>query len=181
MSFFNRIKKNIQRKTISKRLEQETREKNAMSFQRAKKVGLIFDATELDRREVALKYVESLRDQKKLVWKLGFFQNQQDKEDFSFKYFTQKDINWKGTPQKEDINQFLDHQFDLFINLSPVTNLYTEVIAALSKAHLKLGPVCDNHNCYDLMIDSKDTMEDFITQMELLLQKTNNSHEPTQV
>lgn len=180
MSLIAKIKKGFQRRSLEKLVEKKT-VSEPMSFQKARMVGVIFDASDLEKRKVALNYIESLRKQGKQVRALGYFDMVQPETNFSFKFYTKKDMNWKGLPIKEEIKQFLENKFDLFINLCPTTNLYSEAIAALSKAVLKIGPVSDNFHCYDLMIDSSNTLSDFMAQLELLLQKTNNSHEPTQV
>ena len=57
--------------------------------------------------------------------------------------------------------------------------MYSEYIAALTNAHLKVGPIADLTEVYDLMINvkNKSNLCTFIKQMESILLKTNVEHE----
>ncbi|MEL7120014.1 MAG: hypothetical protein AAFO07_11255, partial [Bacteroidota bacterium] len=71
----------------------------------------------------------------------------------------------------------------ILINLSLISHLHAEYLTSVADACLRIGPVSDNLECYDLMIDllKDQNLNDFINQVELLLGKTNNTHESTQI
>lgn len=183
MSFLNDIKRGIQQRTLKKQLSKKDRKTGEVNMAKAKLIGLLFDATNLSERNTVVTYADQLKKKGKKVKLLGHFEQAPQEDSFSFKHYTKKDINWKGTPTGQDIKDFLEHKFDLFIHLNLTTNLHSEAVAALSDASLKIGPVTENVHCYDLMIDpaKNQNLSDFIKQVEALLQKTNTEHEPTNV
>ncbi len=183
MSFLKDIQRGLQQRTLKKKLAKEDRKVGEMNMAKAKLIGLVFDANELAKRDIVLAYAEKLKKEGKHVRLLGFLEQPPAEDSFTFKYYTKKDINWKGVPAGQDIKDFLDEPLDLFIHINLSTNLHSEAIAALSNASLKIGPVTENIHCYDLMIDpaKNQSLSDFIQQVEQLLQKTNTEHEPTKV
>ena len=50
-----------------------------MNFPNARSIGVLFDATDLDRRNEVLAYVKDLRQREKKVTLLGYFSNKQEK------------------------------------------------------------------------------------------------------
>jgi hypothetical protein len=183
MSFLNDIKRGIQQRTLKKQLSKKDRKTESMNMAKATLIGLVFDATNLSERNTVLTYADQLKKKGKQIRLLGYFEQTPQEDSFSFKHYTKKDINWKGIPSGQSIKEFLDKKLDLFIHLNLATNLHSESIAALSDASLKIGPVTENVHCYDLMIDpaKNQNLNDFIKQVEALLQKTNTEHEPTNV
>lgn len=147
----------------------------------AKTVGILFDATELDDRNTVLKYAKRLKELKKKVSLLGFFNNKIDAENYTFKHINLKNIDWALRPTGEDVKAFMKDSFDVFINADPKTQIHSEYIAALSEAHLKVGPCTENTYCYDLMIDLGKSMDlnKFLQQVDFLMEKTNTRHEAT--
>jgi hypothetical protein len=157
--------------------------RKCVSFEEAQTVGLIFDATDTDKRQTALHYAEKLSKSGKKVKLLGFFDSKQDSPDFTFGYFSRKNIDWALRPGGKSVESFLQGAYDILITLNPLSNQHLEYISALSNAHLKIGPSTDNLYCYDLMIDvrNKNSVLDFIREMELLLTKTNIKHGASKV
>jgi hypothetical protein len=162
----------------SKLLAQSKQQRKRINFEEAQTVGLIFDATDTDKRQTALGYAEKLSKLGKKVKLLGFFDSKQDSADFSFGYFNRKNIDWALRPNGKSVETFLQGAYDILITLNPLTNQHVEYISALANAHLKIGPDTNNTYCYDLMIDvrNKNSVMDFIREMEQLLTKTNIKH-----
>jgi len=156
------------------------RERKQMNFPNARSIGVLFDATDLDRRNEVLAYVKDLRQREKKVTLLGYFNNKQEKTaNFTFNYFTRSDVDWAKRPKNKDIAFFLQSPYDIFIHLNPQPSEVTEIIAALTEAHLKVGPADGWLDSYDLMVDARDksTLKGFIQQIEQLFKKTNVNHE----
>lgn len=152
-------------------------------FESASTVGLLFEATDLDKREIVLAYAKKLRKKGKKVKLLGYFNNHIDNSNFTFRHFNRKDIDWALRPTGKEVTEFLQHKLDVFINLSTETKSYTEYIAALVNAPLRVGPCTEHTFCYDLMIDlaGKKTLNAFIQQVEQLLKITNTRHETAKI
>jgi len=149
-----------------------------MNFAQAKNIGLLFDATSLERRNEVLAYAKKLRSQDKKVTLLGFFDSKQEAADFTFNYFNRSGIDWAKRPKSEHVEFFLQAPYDIFIHLDPNPSVITEHIAALTEAHMKVGPAAGHIATYDLMVDVNDTstLKGFIQQIEQLFKKMNVNH-----
>ena len=142
-------------------------------------VGIVFDATELKERDTVLQFAERLKKQSKNVRLLGYFDNKGDGENFAFPFYNQKNLDWTNCPAGDAVKDFLDRKFDLLFVLKPKAAVHMEYIAALSYAHLKVGPCTEKTYCFDLMIDAApgQPLSHFISQIEQLLKKTNVKQE----
>lgn len=153
-------------------------------FDLAKSVGILFDATEPEDREAVKQFAEQLKKKGKGVKTFGFFNHKQDITSFSFKGFNRNDVDWLDRPKSDQAQQFVNETFDVLISVYKGEQLPLEYIAALSKAHLRVGPYTDNTYCYDLMIEtSKDhKAKKYLAEVEFFLSRTNNNkHEATAV
>jgi Family of unknown function (DUF6913) len=154
-----------------------------VTYDSAQTIGVLFDATELGHREVVIQFSKELKAKNKKVKLLGFFNNKQEVSNFPFRAFNKNDIDWLLRPKGEVVEKFINTTFDLLIGIYEGNNLPLEYIAALSKAHLRVGPYTDNTYCYDLMIDTdKRDLKNYIKQVEFYLKKMNsNKHETATV
>lgn len=125
----------------------------SVNLQSAETVGIYFDATDLDEREVVLRFAQQLRDQGKQVNLLGYFQHPVEEGQFAFRAFSRRDLSWAGIPQHAEVMAFLADEVDLFIALQHPSSPVLEYIAALLPARLKVGPVTPVDRGLDLMFD----------------------------
>ncbi len=177
--YIGSLRASIHQWFLNKELKDRRFERRRVNFEKAQTIGILFDATEVDGRQVVLDYAERLRKQGKRVRLLGYFSNQEKGASFSFPYFSRAQIDWALRPGGTEVKAFLDQEFDLFIFLNTSSTLYGDYIAHLCRAHLKAGPPGTAKAPYELMIavQHKERLTDFIRQMELLLAKTNPHHE----
>lgn len=176
MGILNKLRIYFRNNSLKQHLQQKKAAiRQWMNFDKAASIGVLFDATDLDKRQTALKYAENLRASGKKVKLLGFFDSPQEDPNFTFGYFNRKNIDWALRPNGKNVEYFLQSTYDILITLNPLTHLHTEYIAALANAHLKVGPVTGNVYCYDMMIDvnNKNNIGDFIREMEKLFKITN--------
>ena len=150
------------------------RKVEGMNTERAKRIGILFDASEIDNRKAIIQYAEGLRKKGKKVNLLGYIPTVDQEATFDFDFYTKKNTDWAGRVKAEATKKFLDRSFDLFICLSPFTTQSSEYISLQTKASMRIGPVSENKFCYDLMIDcSKETTPMlFIKQYESVLELT---------
>ena len=154
--------------------------RHTVTYESAQTIGILFDATELNHREVVVDFSKDLKKRDKKVKLLGYFDNKQQINNFPFKAFNKNDIDWLMRPKGEAVENFMNRSFDLLIGIYEGNNLPLEYIAALSKAHLRVGPYTDNTYCYDLMIDTdKRNLKNYINQVEFYLNKMNSSKHET--
>ncbi len=184
-----RILQNIREFAHYRSLKQELRTlarpkgREKINLQSANTIGILFDASQTDARETVQRYAEQLRKRGKRLTLLGYFDDVVEAENFPFKSFNYKQMDWALRPKTGEVQAFIRQEFDLLLNIDPVSKIHSEYIAALSKAKLRVGPSTEHTYCYDLMIEqpAKAGLSKFIEQMESLLGKTNVLHEPAHV
>ncbi|MCB0572659.1 MAG: hypothetical protein KDC66_22985 [Phaeodactylibacter sp.] len=185
MGLLQDIRLMAHRRSLKRQLRHKSaaKGKGAVNLKNASSIGILFDATSLADRDDILHYAEQLRKRNKRISLLGFFNDATDSDNYPFKFFNRKQMDWALRPNSEDVREFIAQDFDLLLNIDPVSKVHSEYIAALSKAKLRVGPSTEHTYCYDLMIDTSAGagLQPFIEQMEFLLGKTNVQHEPAQV
>lgn len=172
----NHLKKQLQQLGLR-------RDRKRVNLDSAQSVALLFDATELAARDFVLQYANQLRGLGKKVKLLGYVEGNPENTEFAFSCFTKKQVSWSLRPKSAEVDEFLNYTPDVLIFLSAEPHPWLEYIAALSKAHLRIGPATEHTYCFDVMIDAGNgtDLRQFVKQMELLLKKTNVSHATAQV
>lgn len=129
------------------RLKQETagliRDRKNPDFIRARKIGVLYDATERDNFFMVREFAKDLRDCGKQPYTLGYI----DFTEVTFHslarpeadYFFKNQLNWYKKPSGAVIDNFIKEPFDLLINLTLRDIYQLDHIAANSKAGLKIG------------------------------------------
>lgn len=181
MSLLQNARSYLRTRQIKKQLEKRAGFlKKRVNINSAKTIGILFDATRLDTRQAAMQYADELKKQRKKIRLLGYFDIKQSKEaSHAFSFFDKTQLDWRYIPKSKEVDFFLQQNFDIFVFLNPTSSHYSEYIAALANASLKVGPISLELDCYDLMLDVKNkaNINDFIKHLQLVLQKTNQEHE----
>ena len=180
------LKKKIQAGLGQMRFNRETaRQKHprkTISFDAARKIGLLYDATEEQDFEIVKEYVKTIRGRQKDVLALGYV-NKRDLPVNQFAqlgldFFTRKQLNWQLIPQCLEVSNFIKEPFDILINLCGNHLFPLRYIAALSHARLRVGRFERQFvNCYEIMIDTNgdSDLKHFIRQTEEYLSKLKTS------
>ncbi len=96
----------------------------------------------------------------------------------SYKFFTEKDFNWKGEPKKATFKSFIEEPHDLLIGYFNKKNLYLENAVLHSNAKFKVGFAKVNSKLYDMEILEYPTkIESFLSELKkylLVLNKLKN-------
>ena len=142
----------------------------------AKNIGILFDSSQPDQRLIITYYANRLRSNEKKVKMLAFFNDKKPHNNFPFKYFTKNELDWLSRPMSNDVQDFIEAKFDILINLNLKPNISFDYITALSKAHLRVGPLTNKTFCYDFMIDTKNKLDlrFFIKQIEFYLKSLHS-------
>jgi hypothetical protein len=184
MSFLHTIKSRIFNRSLQQQGRQNRAERKFAGLEKVQSVGILFDATELNRREEVFKYAQQLENKGKRVKLLGFFDSKLEDPNFTFRYFNRKNLDWAGRPWGENVQEFVSQPFDMLLHLDTVSKAVLEYLSASSRAYFRVGPVTENTFCYELMMDTSGSsnLHTFIQQMEAILAKMNaRQHEPTQI
>ena len=94
MSFFNNIQNKLHQYFLQKKMKKNTVERYSMSFDKAKSIGILFDATNPENRNIVDSYRQSLQNKGKKVEMLAYIDDKQDHEQELFKYFNRKNLTW---------------------------------------------------------------------------------------
>jgi len=177
MRIFNEWKANQREQSLLAKIRRRNITRYPVSFEQARTVGLLFDATDLLNRNVVRQYAEELKNKGKEVTLFAFLQENEKNSNFAFKHFTKKDLNWFQYPNEEAINGFINQPFDFLINLYLDQQPALEYVSGLSKAHLRVGPYSEKLHCYDLMIDTarQPNLDFFVKHVSYFLNRLKNS------
>ncbi len=167
MEILEQFRAQLHQQLLRKKLPTHEVRRSSVFLDDANSIGLLFDATSLDERNIVLDFGEQLKKKGKQVKLLGYFDAKLKSSDFAFKHFDKKQLDWALRPKKEVMESFASKSFDLLVNLSQKAVAPLDYIAAHSKARFRVGPFTENTFCYDLMIDhdEKKGLEHFLKQV----------------
>lgn len=148
------------------------------NLEEAKSIAILFSATEIDDRKIVLKYAERLRKQGKSVVLLGYLPIADAEATFPFIHYTEKQIDWAQRPKGEGVEKFLSSSYDALVCLFAKSAPATEMIVLKTPAALKIGPVAEHTDVYDIMLDMpKSARPDaIIRQYEQILALTKSKN-----
>jgi len=160
---------------LQKKLPTHLVKRQPKGFEDAKTFGILFDATEPEHRQAIKRYVQFLKQQGKQVKVLAFLNENQKQENFTFKHFSRKELDWVLRPLGNEVDEFINTPFDFLINICLKANQPLEYISTLSKAHTRVGPYTDKPYSFDLMIETQEqsNIQYFIKQLEYFLSRMN--------
>jgi len=173
-----RIKNLLASYRFRKELSENSHGHETINFDSAKKIGLLYDATELKNFEIVKEYVKEVRAKQKEVLALGYVDKkvlpQNQFAQLGLDFFTRKNLNWQLFPESIEVANFIKEPFDIVLNLSDNTVFPLRYIAAVSKAKFRVGRFdLSSVPCYDMMIEAtpETDLKQFIKQAEEYLRK----------
>lgn len=170
MEFIKKIQHKLHDRMLRRQLADVDINRSSISFEEAKHIGILFDATELKDRKTVLKYSEKLKQQNKKVRLLAFLNEKERQANFTFEHFSNQDLNWVGKNKAEFVDTFASTNFDWLFCIHAPQPLVD--IAMRSAASLRVGPTMASTEAFDLMIEKGNlTAEKFIEQIEFFSRK----------
>ena len=172
------IRKALAGYRLRRELNENKNGHQTVNFDAAKKIGLLYDATDMKNFEVVKDYVKEVRSKQKEVLALGFVDKkvlpQNQFAQLGLDFFTRKNLNWQLFPDSLEVKNFIREPFDIVVNLSDNTIFPLRYIAAVSKAKFRVGRFdTSSLPCYDMMIEAapETDLKQFIRQAEDYLRK----------
>lgn len=137
------------------------RDRKFINIQDAKTVGIVFDATNKDDFELVKKYITYLRDLKKKVKAIGYYDQKNIPpmaySKLEYDFFCQKDLNWHNAPTSVYVKNFIEDKYDILLDLNLKNVFPLRYISSLSKAKFKVGKKsAQNNPIFDLMIETDE-------------------------
>lgn len=157
-----------------------SRQKQVFNLDDAKSIGIAFEFTTPEDFELLKKYVLYLRDHKKKVKCIGYYrgkvepQVQYSKVDYDF--INEKAFSWYGKSSSHIVNNFLEEQYDIFIDVNLKDNVALRYIAYVSAAKFKIGHYKeDEESPFDMQISipKESGLKAYLREVDTYIQKIN--------
>ena len=166
---------------LQKEIRNSSRQTSVISFNDAKTIGIIYDATADQDYELIKNYVKDLRGHSKEVIALGYY-NRKELPGTRFMklgldFFTQKALNWKMKPNHPIVNNFMTREFDILICMNLDRSIPIRYISSLTKARFKIGkydPVCSRIFDFMIKVEDKPDLKIMIEQVNHYLKLIRN-------
>lgn len=163
MSIVKKTRKKAGEYFLRKEFSNVLRTKAAVNFEEAETIALIFDATDKEEFEIVKKYIKKLKENKRKVRAIGFYDGKEEPPLMSSKleydFFSRKQLKWYLKPNDPVVENFMHEPFDLLINLCMNYKTPLLYVTALSRAKFKVGKEHPKYApYYDLMLSVEDHM-----------------------
>lgn len=113
---------NVKQRWAMMQLKATSRQKKVVGWERAKKIGILYDATDREAAECVHELVRELRAEQKEVSALGFvnarYEEEIPKSRLGMDFFGPKSLNFSLKSSAVSVANFLGEQFDLLIDLN---------------------------------------------------------------
>lgn len=176
MNLFRNLQLRWLNYVLNKKVSKKSIQHSSIPFEKTKRIGILYDITEISDSVFVDNYVQLLKKSGKKVELLAYKETVEEGEEPKVAYFTKKDATWYGLPIGETVDEFLETPFDILMALHINTVPQLEYIAALSHASFRVGRYDDSKiECYDLMIDNANNknLQHFIQQVDKHLKIMN--------
>lgn len=154
-----KIKSGMANYILRKRLKLHQRRKKVYNLQSARRIGILFDATDEKEFDHVMEFYKYLKLKGIVVFVLGYVNDKDVPDKYLFKknfnFFLRKNLNWYHRPVSHESERFIKENFDILIDLNLRDCFPCQYIIALSPAHFKVGKYSERASYYDLMIDIK--------------------------
>ncbi|MBA2407263.1 MAG: hypothetical protein H0V65_04635 [Chitinophagales bacterium] len=156
MELFNNFRRLAHFYLLKKELKFHHVDRKVVKYYDARDIGILFDASDVDRTAIVSSFADSLRRENKKISLLGYYNFPKAPINFNFPYFNKKDINWHYEPQGNLVEEFISKKFDILVNAYIDENLPLEYVSAMSRAGFRIGHYDKKKiHSYDFMIDMR--------------------------
>lgn len=174
------MKHNMGQRVLMKRYNNLKRNTQTCNLEKAKKIGILFNATHTVSFEIIKEFIKTLEQRKLKVDALGYVNSKKLIDHYlyrkGFDFFTKNSLNWYYRPVYDGVDKFIKQEYDILFYLGLEESFPLEYIVALSKAKFKVGRYFKPESFLDLMIDMEKENE----VMRNLQMEVNKSKTPGQ-
>ncbi len=185
MSLWTQLKESLGERRL--KMRKDPRSKPAMAnFATARSVALLYREKGEGFYILVKQYVKFLKAELGIreVLALSYIEDHKDIPHYHlhrlrYDYFTSKNLDFFMEPTGEEVERFVEKDYDILIDLEKDPSLPLRYVLRMSKARLKVGHYSEAYeHLYDLMIrcDERATFDEYIKQVNHYLRKIN-SHE----
>jgi hypothetical protein len=138
------------------------------NFSSAKVVGIIFNAADENSFLSSIDFIKYLQNQEIKVKAIGFVKNKEKSAHFPYfkgvKFAAYSEISLWKTIKNDEVNRFVNTNFDILIDISQKDNFAIKSIIALSKSKMRISRFMEDY-LYDIQLKiGQDKPVDFVTK-----------------
>lgn len=156
MKWVEDIRKTIGKRTLHSRQSGQNRQMKACNLEDARRIGIVYDATEPVCFEIIRELGKQLSGTAQ-VDILGFVNSKKLNDQYLYRkgldFFSLNDLNWYYRPVSAVAEKFMKEPYDLLLNLSLQDYFPIHYIVSLSTASFKAGRFSPADESLDFMID----------------------------
>ena len=179
MKPIRKIKHSLYNFFLRKKLSAVLLPRKTINLNKAKKIGILFNATDPGNYVVVDKYAKKLKAQDKKVELYGYFNFSNVEGDLNYPYFSKKDFNFYSHPKNNSVEYFLNQDYDILINAYVEDNLPLEYMSTFSKSKFRIGLYRKNNIYYsDVMIKQgkeQPVLEEMLKEFDHYLKMIENN------
>jgi UDP-N-acetylglucosamine pyrophosphorylase len=172
---FNQIRLKSGFHKLKQEIKKLSRKNHSVSWSHAKNIGILLIIHNQKELLEVEKLAEDLRNENKNVKLLVYRtdQNLANPQNANIQILSDEDIEWNYIPKKEKIISFVNHEFDMLINLCTEICFPLIYITALSKSLFKVGAYNKNQTAiFDFMIATEQhSLSGFSSELKHYLNK----------
>lgn len=168
---------------LEKKLAKTTRKKSYSHIGLVRKIGIVWDASDISGFSYISQFVQKMHDRSIEVSIMGYFPGKILPDQYTairyFRCMKRDELNFFYHPVSQDASQFMSIPFDVLIDINFARILPLQCLTALSKASLKVGLAnCENDRVFDLMIEMKDKSDisSYLEQVIYYLEMIHENH-----
>lgn len=147
-----------------------------MPFDKAKEIGIIYNADDVQNENKAQQFATDLRNEGKKVMLMGFINAKElpakRMPQINSEYYWKEKLSFFNLPNADKIGQFPNIQFDILFNIYNDENISLQGLSVMSKAKYQLGAQMNlATQIFDMTIDTGNNKDVYYLakQMEFYL------------
>ena len=129
----------------------------ALSSKKVESVGIILNLSEFDKFETFRVFFSELKFNPNKIKIAAYTDDYKMVELSNELLFSKKQIGWRGKIKNNELEAFINTNFDALISYYREDNLELNLVTACSKADFKIGISNDDERLNDLILDVKPT------------------------
>lgn len=187
MAIFQGIRDFFAERAI-KRLRLVNRNRKVINYHQAKEIGVIYNSDSESTFILIKHFIDYLRKEHGIIHvkALGYIDDKEcpiyHSHALHHDYFTKKDLSWSGSPKGLAVESFVDHDFDILIDMTKGEWIQLRFVLERSIARFKVGRDSTSVS-YDLNVQAKEnsTLDQYIHQVNHYLRSINHHEERQRV
>lgn len=164
LGFITNIRIKLGKRLLRKDATRLQRRQKAINLEAAREIGILFHMQSESDYDRVSRFSRELVAVGKKVQVIGLYKYRKlppyYAQKLSYDLILPGDLDIFYRPGAGFVNKFIEHEFDMLINLGTAVDFPLSYIATLSKARFKLGRSGGEDNLpYDLMIETEEQIE----------------------